>query len=76
MEQTINLQLNGDKKNLTFTSKLKKEDWSKGEWWVSSTLHFLSLLEEREKLKEEDDGGDDEEEVKGWIFVSKIRGKR
>ena len=36
----------------------------------------LTTRGEREKLKEEDDGGDDEEEVKGWIFVSKIRGKR
>ena len=36
----------------------------------------LTTRGEREKLKEEDDGGNDEEEVKGWIFVSKIRGKR
>ena len=36
---------------------------SKEEVMVTSTLHFLSLHEERERLEEEDDDDDGDDEV-------------
>ena len=62
MEETINPWLKGDRRLKNSPQNLGKKTRAREEWWVSSTLHFLSLQEERERLEEEDD---DDEGVKG-----------
>ena len=69
IEETINPWLKGYRKLKNSPQNLGRKIGGKEEWWVSSTLHFLSLQEEKERLEEEDDSDDDDEGVKGWIFV-------
>ena len=49
--------------------------WAREKSRVTSTLHFLSLQEERERLEEVDDDDNDDEEVEKGGFVREIKGK-